>query len=255
MIGGYVATIFLAAAYVAMGLFVSARTDNQIVSLIVTVLIGGAFYVIGTDWFTALAPQPLAEFLRLIGTGSRFDEITRGVLDLRDVYYYVSLVAVFLALNVYVLEQLRWGDARAGARRHVAWRMAVGLVAVNFLTANLWLQPIATARADITADNRVLAVECDPRLPGRACSEPLAIRGYFSAARPIRCSNRSYRRCATCFVNTTSSAAIACASSSRIRSRIPTWPNRLGNSTTSSRFRCRRRAATNRPWSVPTSTC
>lgn len=179
VIGGYVATLFLAAAYVAIGLFVSARTDNQIVSLIVTGLIGGAFFVIGSDWLTALAPQPLAEIMRLVGTGSRFEEITRGVLDLRDIYYYISLVALFLALNVYALEQLRWADEHTGAHRHAAWRVAVGLVAVNFLVANLWLQPIATARADITADNRYSLSEATRSQLG-ALEEPLMIRGYFS---------------------------------------------------------------------------
>lgn len=179
VVGGYVAALFLGAAYVAIGLFVSARTDNQIVSLIVTALIGGAFYLVGTDWLTALAPQPLAELMRLVGTGSRFDEITRGVLDLRDVYYYVSLVALFLALNVYSLEKLRWGGEAAGARRHVAWRIAVALVAVNFLAANLWLQPIAAARADITAENRYSLSDATlTYLDG--LREPLLIRGYFS---------------------------------------------------------------------------
>ena len=43
VIGGYIATLCLAAAYVAIGLFVSARTDNQLVSLIVTALICGVF--------------------------------------------------------------------------------------------------------------------------------------------------------------------------------------------------------------------
>ncbi len=179
VIGGYVATLFLAAAYVAIGLFVSSRTDNQIVSLIVTALIGGAFYVIGTDWLTALAPQPLDELMQGIGTGSRFDEITRGVLDLRDVYYYVSLVGVFLALNVYSLERLRWGGEHGEARRHPAWTVAVTLVAVNFLFANVWLQPIATARAYITADNRY-SLSSATRGYLEGLQEPLIIRGYFS---------------------------------------------------------------------------
>lgn len=179
VVGGYVAALFLGAAYVAIGLFVSARTDNQIVSLIVTAMVGGAFYVIGTEWLTALAPPALADAMRWLGTGARFDEITRGVLDVRDVYYYVSLVALFLALNVYSLERLRWGNEHAGARRHAAWRTAVALVAVNFLVANAWLQPIAAARADITADNRYsLSAATHSRLQN--LREPLIIRGYFS---------------------------------------------------------------------------
>ncbi len=180
VVGGYVAALFLAAAYVAIGLFVSARTDNQIVSLMVTALIGGAFYLIGTEWLTALAPAPLAGAMQWLGTGSRFDEITRGVLDVRDVYYYVSLVALFLALNVYSLEKLRWGGEHAGARRHAAWRTAVALVAINFLVANVWLQPITAARADITAENRYsLSQATQTRLT--SLQEPIIIRGYFSS--------------------------------------------------------------------------
>lgn len=180
VVGGYVAALFLAAAYVAIGLFVSARTDNPIVALMVTALIGGAFYIIGMEWLTALAPASLAEFMRWIGTGSRFEEITRGVLDLRDIYYYVSLVGLFLALNVYSLEKLRWGGEVAGARRHVAWRLAVALVALNFLVANVWLQPISAARADITADHRYsLSQTTRTQLSG--LQEPLVIRGYISS--------------------------------------------------------------------------
>jgi len=179
VIGGYVAALFLAAAYVAIGLFVSAGTDNPIVSLLVTAVIGGAFYLVGTEWLTALAPQGLADLMRALGTGARFDEITRGVLDVRDIYYYVSLVAVFLALNVYTLERLRWGGERAGARRHRVWQGVVALVVLNFLAANLWLTPIQTVRADITADNRY-ALSDATRTYLQGLDEPLIIRGYLS---------------------------------------------------------------------------
>lgn len=180
-IGGYVATLFLASAYVALGLFVSSRTDNQIVSLIVTVLISAALYVVGSTWLTSLVPSDvpidLGRFMRWIGTGSRFDEITRGVLDLRDLYYYLSLVGLFLALNVYSLEKLRWGAS--GFRRNAGWRAAVVLVAANFLIANVWLLPISAARADITAGNRYTLSE-GTKVTLASLREPLVIRGYFS---------------------------------------------------------------------------
>ncbi|MDN3518515.1 Gldg family protein [Aquisalimonas lutea] len=181
VIGGYVASLFLAAAYTAMGLFVSSRTDNPIISLIVTALVGGAFYVIGTDWLTALAPDALGQIMHLVGTGARFEEITRGVLDLRDVYYYVSLVGLFLALNVYSLERLRWGDHRHGsARRHMAWRVAAALVAVNFLAANLWMTPISYARADITEGNQYTLGAATNRYVANL-QQPLVIKGFLSS--------------------------------------------------------------------------
>ncbi len=177
--GGYIATLFLAAAYVAIGLFVSARTDNQIVSLIVTALLCGLFYLLGADTLTNLLGTRGAELLKLLGTGSRFESITRGVIDLRDLYYYVSLMGVFLALNVYSLERLRWAGNPRNAR-HTRWAVATGLLAANFLVANLWLHPVGWARADIT-EGRIYSISDATRAYLARLREPLLIRGYFSA--------------------------------------------------------------------------
>src|SRR3546814_3916191 len=116
VVGGYVATLCLAAAYVAIGLFVSAQSDNPVISLIVTVLICAAFYFVGSDLLTSLVGRDFAAVLAAIGSGARFDSITRGVLDLRDLYYYLSLVGAFLALNAFQLQRLRWAEI---GRAHV----------------------------------------------------------------------------------------------------------------------------------------
>ncbi len=71
-------------------MFVSARTDNQIVSLIGAALICGAFYLLGSDALAGLFGNKGAEVLRLLGSGSRFESITRGVIDLRDLYSGIS---------------------------------------------------------------------------------------------------------------------------------------------------------------------
>ena len=86
VIGGYIAALLLASAYMAIGLCVSARTDNQIVSLMVTLTIGGALYLIGAPAFTDFFGTQVSEVLRSIGTGSRFESIERGVLDFRDFF-------------------------------------------------------------------------------------------------------------------------------------------------------------------------
>ena len=140
--GGYLAALCLAAAYTAIGLFVSSRNDSQIVSLIVTVALCGVFYLIGAEPVTALAGNRLGELLRLLGTGARFQSITRGVIDLRDLYYYLSLTGTFLALNVYGLERLRWSAAPGRRRGHRAWQAATALLVLNLLAGNLWLQQI-----------------------------------------------------------------------------------------------------------------
>ncbi len=177
--GGYLAAFFLAAAYSAIGLFVSARSANQIVSLIVTAVICGFFYLLGSDALTGLFGYRVAEYLKLLGSGSRFESITRGVIDLRDLYYYLSLVGVFLALNVLSLEWLRWsGNAPNAAHRRWGW--VTGLTVANFLAANLWLAPVGWARADVT-QGQVYSISDATRGYLAQLREPLLIRGYFSA--------------------------------------------------------------------------
>ena len=178
VVAGYVAALLLGGAYTAIGLFVSARTDSQIVSLIVASFACGAFYLIGSPVLTELMSGPLADFFRGIGSGSRFEAITRGVLDLRDLYYYVSLGAVFLALNVHGLEVQRW--ARDGDRsRHSAWLLGTGLLVANLLAANLWLGSFTGLRVDMT-QGRIYSISDATRAYLGRLQEPLLIRGYFS---------------------------------------------------------------------------
>ncbi|MGD2138445.1 MAG: Gldg family protein, partial [Gammaproteobacteria bacterium] len=177
--GGYTATLFLAAAYVAIGLYMSARTDNSIVALILTVVVCGFFYLLGSPVLRSLFGHQVGGVLALLGTGSRFDSITRGVLDLRDLYYYISIVGVFLALNLFSLERLRWAGNPASPR-HRQWGWLVGLTAANFVAANLWLAPVGWARADVTQGN-IYSLSAATRQYLNQLQEPLLIRGYFSA--------------------------------------------------------------------------
>jgi len=179
VVGGYLAALFLAASYVAIGLYMSARTDNPIVALILTVVVCGVFYLIGSQLLTSLFGHGVGGVLALLGSGSRFDSITRGVLDLRDLYYYLSIVGVFLALNLFSLERLRWAGNPA-SKRHRQWGWLVGLAAANFIAGNLWLAPVGWARADIT-QGHIYSLSDATRQYLAQLQEPLLIRGYFSA--------------------------------------------------------------------------
>jgi ABC-2 type transport system permease protein len=177
--GGYLATLFLAAAYLAIGLFVSARSDNQIVSLILASLLGGLFYALGSDVLTGLFGTRASEILKLLGSGARFESITRGITDLRDLYYYLSIVGVFLSLNVFALERQRWAGNTPDTH-HRQWGLLTALLVANFLVANLWIAPVGWARADIT-EGHVYSISDATRSYLAQLKEPLLIRGYFSA--------------------------------------------------------------------------
>ena len=59
----------------------------------------------------------------LLGTGTRFDSVTRGVLDLRDLYFYASIVGIFLSLNLFSLERICWaGNSRVSPSRKLVDR-------------------------------------------------------------------------------------------------------------------------------------
>jgi len=180
VVGGYTGALCLAGAYMALGLFVSSRTDNQVVSLLITLLAGGVLYAVGADGTRALLPSSTGEVLAALGTGSRFDSIERGVLDLRDLAYYGALVVTFLALNVVSVELLRVDpDAPSGARRRrQLWGFA-GLAAANAAALVLWLAPVHGARADLTADREFTLAPVTHDLL-RDLREPLTVRAFLT---------------------------------------------------------------------------
>ncbi len=176
--GGYIASLFLAGAYIAIGLYVSARTDNQIVSLLFSIFLCSILLVVGSDPVTNLFNTQISEVLHLIGTGSRFQSITRGVIDFRDLYYYLSIMGIFLSLNVLALERLRWAGNRTNGR-HKKWLVVVALVVANLIAGNFWLQQVGFARVDIT-DGHIYTISATTRRYLAELKEPLLIRGYFS---------------------------------------------------------------------------
>ena len=178
VLGGYLASILLGASYLAIGLFVSARTDNPIVSLIGTVVLCSLLYLLGSATFTGFFDDRTGETLRLLGSGARFESINRGIIDLRDLLYYASLTVAFLALNVFALERERWAR-RAATPRQRNWRIGIALLLLNLLLVNIWLAPFSALRVDIT-EGKLFSISQPTRNFLNELDEPLLIRGYFS---------------------------------------------------------------------------
>ena len=176
---GFLATVLLGSAYIAIGLFVSSRTQNQIVSLIGSVALCSLFYFIGHGVITDTVGQVAGEWLQSMGTGSRFDAITRGVVDLADLVYYLSLTAVFLALTVYSLESERW--AQSGDKKsHLKWKAATALLVLNAVAVNFWVGQMSGWRIDTTHGQQFTLSDATRNYLAQL-QEPLTLRGYFSA--------------------------------------------------------------------------
>jgi ABC-2 type transport system permease protein len=180
VVGGYVGALLLGATYLSIGLCVSARTDNQVVSLMVTGVIGAALVAIGSDPLTELFGQTTSEVLRALGTGSRFASIERGVLDLRDLAYYAGLTTFFLVLNWAFLEAARVDRSGAAGRRHARWLAAyTGLVGLNVVALTVWLAPVSAARVDLT-EGGLYSISRVTRETLHDLDEPLRIDAFFS---------------------------------------------------------------------------
>lgn len=108
IIGGYIGALFLGAAYLAIGLWISSLTENQILAFIGSVVLIFAFFIVGNPFITMLAPSALVPLLNFIGIGNHFESVGRGVLDSRDIIYYLSVIGFFLFLNVRSLESRKW---------------------------------------------------------------------------------------------------------------------------------------------------
>ena len=175
---GYLATLLLGAAYLSIGLYISARSENQIVSLIIATAVCSLLYIIGNPVITDFFGNQAGEWLRSLSTGARFEDITRGVIDVRDFVYYLSLVTIFLTLNTFSLEKERW--ASSGDRTHHRnWQIGTALLIANAIAINLWLGQINVLRLD-TTEGRLYSISDATRAYLAQLQEPLLIRGYFS---------------------------------------------------------------------------
>jgi ABC-2 type transport system permease protein len=103
---GYVGLFLFGAAYSAIGLMCSAFTRSQILAAVIALIVGGFLFVIG--FVTQLMPPWLATICHGLGSEVHFQNIQRGVLDTRDLVYYLSLSVGSLVIAEAALESRRW---------------------------------------------------------------------------------------------------------------------------------------------------
>lgn len=104
VIGGMVGAVLLGGAYLAIGLFFSAFTENQIIAFILGLVGCFVLFIVGSHLITGGAGGITAHILQYVALGGHFDSIARGVIDSRDVIYYLSVMVFFLYLNLKVVQ-------------------------------------------------------------------------------------------------------------------------------------------------------
>ncbi len=103
VIGGYVGALLLGAVFTSVGLLASALTRNQIVAFIIAMAI--CFCLTLIDKMLIFLPTPTLDFFHYLGVGTHFENISKGVIDTRDILYFISLCFIGLYGTHLVLQE------------------------------------------------------------------------------------------------------------------------------------------------------
>jgi len=106
LICGYLGLILMGASYVSIGVFASTISKSQVVSFIIAFLIIFALWMI--DKFLVIMPTNLVPYLQFLSIDYHYQNISRGVIDSRDLLYYISLIIFMLSLSKLSLESRKW---------------------------------------------------------------------------------------------------------------------------------------------------
>jgi ABC-2 type transport system permease protein len=106
--GSYIGLFFLSAIYVSIGIFSSSITDNQIVAFLVGVFLCFIMFM-GFDYLSELAIFKSVDNIVLnIGMNEHYKSLSRGVIDSRDIIYFISVSFVFILLTKLILQSRKW---------------------------------------------------------------------------------------------------------------------------------------------------
>jgi ABC-2 type transport system permease protein len=106
--GSYIGLVFLGGIYAAIGLFASSMTENQIASFIIAVLFVFLFYM-GFGFLASLGKTGVTSlFIEKFGIDFHYQSISRGVVDSRDLLYFLSTIFLFLYFTKTILVTRKW---------------------------------------------------------------------------------------------------------------------------------------------------
>jgi ABC-2 type transport system permease protein len=111
IVTGYLASALLSGAYLAIGGFFSALTRNQVIAFVLAVVACGAFFIVGSpamlELLSSILPAGMLSVVETLSFQSRFESLQRGVIELRDLCFFVLLAVGWLWATVVLLEERR----------------------------------------------------------------------------------------------------------------------------------------------------
>lgn len=172
--GAYFGLFFLAAIYVAIGLLASALTDNQIFAFILALFLSFVAYL-GFDFVGAMQlPSAIQQWITNFGINEHYASISRGVVDSRDLVYFISVVFIFLFLTSRIIH-----FHKVNLRREIKSGVLVliGIFFLSILSGQLFF------RLDLTAEKRYSITDVSKKLV-KNLQKPVNITLYLDGELP-----------------------------------------------------------------------
>lgn len=108
VMGSYIGLVFLGGGFISIGLFASALTDNQVIAFITAMFLCLVCFTGFESLSSMLGSGKVSEIIYQLGINAHYKSMSRGVIDTRDVVYFISLSVVFMWAARLVLESRKW---------------------------------------------------------------------------------------------------------------------------------------------------
>jgi ABC-2 type transport system permease protein len=106
LVAGYLGLLLLGSCFIAVGLFISSTTKNQMVAAVATFVVALLFWIV--SWFADSAGPMAATFLSYLSITEHFDDFGKGIIDSKHIVYYLSFIAFGLYLTLKSVDSERW---------------------------------------------------------------------------------------------------------------------------------------------------
>jgi ABC-2 type transport system permease protein len=147
--GAFIGLFFLAAVYASAGVFASSLTDNQVIAFILAVTFCFILFI-GFDSFAYLPGlKNIDEVVIRLGINEHYRSLSRGVIDLKDIAYFLAAITIFNELTVFKLQSRRWRSRKPEVRSILRLVLICsGIVIISSASS------VVKLRADLTEDKR-----------------------------------------------------------------------------------------------------
>ncbi len=175
------ASFLLSGLLASLGIFISSLVKGQIASLFLTLISGFLFLILGYDLVTAVVPFSLAQILERVSALSHQTSMIRGVIDARDMWYFLSVTVFFLSLAY-----LQFLKRRYGNRKQVYRNYQMGMIMFLLITIlSAVLGEMIPGRIDLT-NNRIFTLSNATKQTISTLPDVVQIKFYASSELPAQ---------------------------------------------------------------------